>query len=125
MNMKEQDIVKLNKLNKRVEEAIKERSEWLDSKMPEYAKVQVGEDIYDLKFGVKLGVVSEHYRYWKDMGEDVRDNYLEINYEYNTGGNCYDNTSRGHVLVGTKDDLIKYKEAELVLLFSKKALNKQ
>lgn len=110
--MKEQDRLKLDELNKRVEDAIKERRKWLDSKMPEYAKVQVGEAIYDLNKGIKLGVVSKHYRYWQDRDEGVRDTSLDINYEYNTGGNCYDNTSRQYVCVGTIEDLIKHKKEE-------------
>ena len=61
--------------------------------MAEYAKVQIGDDIFDLSTGIKLGTVSRLYRYWTKQNK-LLDCTLSIEYEYNTGGNCYDNTSR-------------------------------
>lgn len=46
--LSKQDQKKLDKLNLDVENAIKKRKEWLDSKMTEYAKLQVGDDIYNM-----------------------------------------------------------------------------
>ena len=117
--MKKQDEVKLDALNKAVTDAIQERREWLDKKMAEYAEVKIGEDIYDLTNGVKLGPVSGYYRYWRDQHDGILDKSLSIEYKIETSPNCFDNTSRyGHILVGTKKSLIKRKERELQRLNS-------
>lgn len=92
--MTESDQKQLEDMNMAVKEAIRLRREWLDRKMEEYADVKVGEVLYELGSGQPVGVVSRLYRYWQDRDEGVRDTHLDVNYEYNTGGNCFDNTSR-------------------------------
>lgn len=83
----------LEELNAAVIASIKARREWLDSKMAEYAEVQVGEDLYNLNTGERLGKVAGFYRFWADRDNGVRDDIMDINYRYETAPNCYGNTS--------------------------------
>lgn len=117
--MREEDRLKLNELNRKVEDAIQERSDWLDSKMDEYAEIKVGEEIWDLVECKKLGVVAKLYRYFGD--DRSKDKHLSIDYEYQTGECCFDNTSRQpHIRVGTKEDAIRYHEEKIKMLKTEK-----
>lgn len=103
----------LQTLNDEVTTAINKRKEWLDKKMAEKAHLKIGDEIYDCRKGTKLGVVSRHYRYWADRDEGVRDSSLDINYEYETSPNCFDNTSRQiGVSFGSREDARKYAEMQ-------------
>jgi len=110
-----EDRMQLNKLNDEVDQSIANRTKWLDSKMPLYAKVQVGDVIYNLGTGEALGEVSELYRYQANQNK-LFDTSLSINYSFKVPhlDNCFDNTSRmGYISVGTKNDLINIKAVEL------------
>jgi len=100
--LSDDDRKRLDELNDAVKAAIETRRDWLDSKMPEYAEMQVGDDVYDLDSCVKVGKVSDLYRYWRDQDEGVRDDSLSIEYEFETRPNCFDNTSRQPLAVGSK-----------------------
>lgn len=107
-SLSDADREKLNALNRIVDDAIDARTAWLDSKMSEYSPFQVGDDIYSMDTLRKLGRVSRLYRF-KGNGRHCDDS-LNIDVEYNIGGNGFDNTSRQiGVRFGTKSDV----EAEL------------
>jgi len=116
--MNEKDEKKLDELNKNVELALKIRTEWLDKKMEEYSKFKVGDIIYNLDTGRRLGEVIELYRYHKN--EPFYDKNLSINYRYLTCDCGCDNTSRQpYVHFGTKKDLEEHLKYKLELLRNK------
>ncbi len=80
-------------LNAAVTAALKARRDWMDAHMQDYARYQVGEEIFDMATGRRLGVVSELYRYQSDQNP-FYDTHMSVDYQYNKGGNCFDNTSR-------------------------------
>lgn len=100
----------LTALNKEVEEAMAKRTKWLDDHMAMVAKFQIGDEIYDIKTGRLLGVVTEHYRYHR--GDPRFDDSLSINYRYKTEFHgVIDNTFRQMgVWFGTKEDARSYHE---------------
>ena len=74
----------------------------MDSKMEEYADMQVGEEIYNLVTGERLGVITKLYRYW-DNKDVYKDEFFEIDYQYQVCESGYDNTSRQQgVIFGNK-----------------------
>jgi hypothetical protein len=83
----------LARLNKAVEAALAERKAWMDSHMPDYAKYKIGEELFDLKTGERLSVVSSYYRYWSGHNPSL-DTTMNIEYQFETSRNCFDNTSR-------------------------------
>ncbi len=91
---KEQALLDLENLNKEVTAALAKRKAWMDSQMAKFAKVQVGEPIYDLDTGRQLGTVSRHYRYWDRQRNPLYDTTMDIACEYETSRNIFDNTSR-------------------------------
>jgi hypothetical protein len=98
-------------LNEAVTAAIERRREWLDAKMVECSTLQVGDDIYNVETGQKLGVVAELYRYWRDRDDSIRDTSHYCDYQYETSPRCFDNTSRQIGLrYGTRQDAIDYAE---------------
>ena len=103
----------LDRLNAEVKTAIAKRERWMDAHMPDYAKYQVGEAIYDMRSGARLGVVSRLYRYWggRDPQYDVS---MVIDYEFKTPQGFYDNTSRhaGGLWIGTAQELTAYHESQ-------------
>lgn len=106
--LSDSDKERLDQLNAAVSTAIYARRDWLDSKMTEYAEMQVGEYAYDLESCRKVGRVSELYRFWRDRNDGVRDTALSIEYQFETSPNCFDNTSRQPFKIGSK------KSAELM-----------
>lgn len=100
---------KLDLLNKKVSEVLKERTEFLDSLMKSTAKFKVGDDIYSLTTGKRVGTVSRVYRYFKERGNLLLDDSLRIDYEFETepGSMCFSNTScTPSELFGTLDEAI-------------------
>ncbi len=99
-------------LNAAVTAAIDARRKWLDAKMVECSSLKVGDDIYDLNSGQRLGRISRLYRYWQDCDEGVRDDSPHCHYEFETSRNCFDNTSRhgGTLSFGTREDAAKRAE---------------
>lgn len=96
--LSESDSEELAALNCAVDEAIKARTDWLDSKMEQYAECKIGDtvlcrheysDIY-----LPIGKVSRFYRYWAGRNA-LHDTSLEIHVEFETRKNCFDNSSRG------------------------------
>lgn len=86
------DEAELHRLNIEVDRAIEQRKAWLDERMHSLSELKIGDPIYDLDLGKRVGVVSRIYRYHRD---DPRyDRSLYWDYEFHTGDNCYDNTSR-------------------------------
>jgi len=84
----------LDALDLAVTTAIAARQAWLDAKMYETSQLQVGDDIYDLDTGNKVGKVAALYRFWRDRDEGIRDDSYYCDYQYETAPNCFDNTSR-------------------------------
>lgn len=101
----------LVRLNKAVETALEMRRIWLDAKMVETSRLQIGDDIYDIHTGVKLGEVYLLYRFWRDRDGGVRDTHVSCDYQYRTSGRGFDNTSRqSGRWFGTRQDAIEYSE---------------
>ena len=84
----------LGDLNKEVNTVLAKRKAWMDANMALFAKVQIGEPIFDLDIGRKLGVVSRHYRYWDAQRNPLYDTGMDIACEYETSPMIFDNTSR-------------------------------
>lgn len=105
-------------LNAAVSAAIETRRLWLDAKMHECSRLQVGDDIYDLDSGRRLGRVTELYRYWRDRDDGVRDTSVSCHYQYETSVRlCFDNTSRQVGLTcGTREDAARRAEMQVSLL---------
>lgn len=78
--------------------------------MVDYAKFKVGDPIYERETGVCLGTVTKLYRYWGDQRDPRYDTSMSIEYQFNTGGNFHDNTSRR----GTMTDWVFCTAAEAV-----------
>lgn len=114
--MKDEETIKrldadLARLNDAVKHALRTRKAWMDEHMPDYAKVQVGEEIFDMRTCERLGVVTKLYRYHGDR--DPRyDTSMSIEYEFETGrSGCaifHDNTSRhgSYFPVGTRAEVV-------------------
>jgi hypothetical protein len=91
--------------NAEVTDAIERRRAWLDGKMHELSTLQVGDGIYDLITGSRLGTVSALYRYWRTRDDGVRDTTLSCAYEYEQQPHVYRNTSsQPYLLFGTQED---------------------
>lgn len=108
-----EDEAELERLNAAVTAALDARTAWLDRKMAEYATIPIGGEIWDVKRGVRLGVVTEHYRY---RSSPLSDKSLNIDYRYLREGtpNSYDNTSsQPECRFGTADDARRHAEAQL------------
>lgn len=104
----------LDTLNAAVSSAIVARRAWLDVKMVECSYLQVGDDIYDVTNGTRLGVVTKLGRFWRDSDEGVRDTSAHCYYEYQTSPNGFDNTSRqSGRLFGTRDDALRHAEMRI------------
>jgi hypothetical protein len=108
----------LENLTAAVSAAIEARREWLDAKMHETSRLQVGDDIYDLDKGVRAGTISSLYRYWRDRDEGVRDTSAYCDYQYETSPRCFDNTSRQYRSFGTREDAIRHAEMRTTRLTS-------
>ena len=94
--------------NEKVTAVLAERKSWMDAHMADFAKVPIGEEIYNLDTGQLLGVVSKHYRYWDSQQNPLYDTTMDICCEYQTQPDVlnFDNTSRQLGLrYGTKSDL--------------------
>jgi hypothetical protein len=100
------DEQKLEVLNIEVDTAIKKRTRWLDKKMSEYSPLQIGDDIYNLKTGEKLGTVTKLYRYYQNQFED---NELSIHYVYSTpyGNNNTSSQMLTEFDIGSKEEVKK------------------
>ena len=98
-------------LNDAVTQAIETRRIWLDTKMAETSRLQVGDDIYDIGTGALLGKVVALYRFWADRDDGIRDKSVSCHYEYTTIGGSHDNTSRqmGRSF-GTREDALEHIE---------------
>lgn len=84
----------LKALTAAVESAIKARKDWMDANMAHYAKFKVGDEIYDRRSGLCLGVVTKLYRYWGSQNDPRHDTSMNVEYEYRQpGSNFIDNTS--------------------------------
>ena len=105
--MKQKLDQELEALNAEVSAALAKRKEWMDANMENYAKVKVGEDIYDLQTGQLLGKVVSLYRY-SAKHNPLYDTQMIIEYAFETSPNCIDNTSRHGVYTegrfGTRDE---------------------
>jgi hypothetical protein len=99
----------LGNLTAAVLAAIEARRIWLDAKMRECSRLQVGDDIYNVNTGTRLGKISKLYQYWRDRDEGVRDTSHYCDYHYQTHQGCFDNTSRQiGVSFGTREDAARY-----------------
>lgn len=111
----------LKTLNDEVKAILAKRKAWMDAHMADFARYQIGEEIYDANTGRRLGVISKHYRYWGDR-DPTYDTSMNVEYEFHTGNNCYDNTSRQPGLsICNLDELAarRKREADYLILKAK------
>lgn len=102
------ESAELGCLNSAIQKAIDIRTEWLDKKMVECSDLQVGDDIYDINTGNKLGTVCRLYRYFKTQNI-IYDNSPHCDYEYKTNSGYIDNTSRQlSIAFGTGDQASRH-----------------
>ena len=103
----QEDEEMLKSLNDAVDLACKARKKWLDDNMAKYSDLQIGDDVYDIQKGIKVGTVTAICRWHSD---DIRfDNSLSSYVEFeefslfDSGNKCrvIGNTSSKHGL-GTK-----------------------
>lgn len=91
----------LDALTAAITGAIEARRAWLDAKMQECSRLRVGDDIYDLDSGTKLGTVSELYRYWRDRN-DLLDTSHYCDYRYGSNNT----SSQPGRSFGTREDAL-------------------
>lgn len=106
----------LDGLNAEIERAIAARRAWLNYRLAQYAAVPIGSDIYDVVTGLRLGVVTEHYRYLRERDNLCHDTDFVIEYKYQTDTGFADHT--GHQpfrLLGTIEDVQEYRRRHAVL----------
>ena len=119
--LREDEQAELDALNEAVDEAIRKRTAWLDAKMAEVCTLKVGDDIYDLDSGRRLGIVTRLYRYWgpHDPGGECRDPRYDkscsVEVEYSDSPGSRDNTSRhaGARSFGTKEEAAREAQRRL------------
>lgn len=112
----EAEKLEIDALNQAVTDAIEKRKKWLDAKMVETSRLKVGDDIYDIESGDKIGIVSGLYRY-DDEENPLYDTSYRCDYEYEVRKNCFDNTSSQiGLLYGTKEDAARYHENMAAML---------
>lgn len=108
----------LEALNNAVTAAIDARRAWMDAHMADYAEYAVGDDLYDLKTGQRLGTITKLYRPTWGISNPVYQTSMEVAYEYRHSDNSpYDNTSRQMYLsFGDRAELLRRRESELARL---------
>lgn len=84
----------LEELNEAVNNAIETRRRWLDEKMVETSVLQVGDGIYDLDTGSRVGTVTRLYRVSAKNHNGIYDTSVSCYYEYEKAPRSFDNTSR-------------------------------
>lgn len=111
MEISDFDKIVLEGYNQDVERNIKKRTTWLDRKMVEYSDLQVGDDIYALRTGFNLGVVTKLYRY---ITNPLFDDNIHIHYQYKVGDDIFSNTSsQPSIAFGTKSQALKWAKNHL------------
>lgn len=85
----------LDSLNAAVDAALRARRNWLDAKMAERSPLKVGDLLYELETGQRLGRIVTLYRIHRNAHEGVYDTSPSFDYIFEAASsNCYDNTSR-------------------------------
>jgi hypothetical protein len=104
--MTDEDAKQLALLNEAVTAALTARTTWLDDHMAKYADFDIGEDLYDLDTGKRLGTVCGYYRYQRGHNL-LHDTHMNIDYELHVHDSIYDNTSRhaGRIRIGNMANL--------------------
>jgi hypothetical protein len=105
-SLTDDEKAELADLTAAVTTALEARRDWLDAKMHETSKLQVGDDIYDINSGSKLGKVSGLYRYWRDRNDLIDTNaYCEYEYE-SLPGYRRNTSSQSGRLFGTREEAL-------------------
>lgn len=104
-------LTELFELQAKLDAAQAARTAWMDEHMKDFAKVQVGEDLYDLMTGNRLGRVTRHYRYWA-MRDPRYDTSMHIDYEFKDyAGHNGNTSSRGSASwYGTQEEAARILE---------------
>lgn len=110
----ESDRIRLNELNDAIKSLVNERTKFLDECMEKYSEFKIGDDVYDIDTGLKVGVVkriSRHHRgnaeYDTSFGCDIEfENihvgaFYKINYKHGTKQDVIDRHQ--HILNKFKD----------------------
>jgi hypothetical protein len=109
--MKPEDEMKFKELQAAVLAANKAKTEWLDSKMSEYAEFKPGDEIWNANDGKRLGIVCEVKRHYRGSFEF---DSLSIFYTYQDG--FIDNTSRISAIPISKGKLAELLRGQASLL---------
>lgn len=110
--MSKDDLRKeLDQLNQAVTDAVKCRTDWMDAHMPDFAKVQVGEELFDSAYR-RVGTVTKLYRFWGD-GRDWRfDTSMDVNYVYSYGFGTNNTSSQMGFFPHSKADVERHKRQQ-------------
>lgn len=118
--------IELDALNLAVEEAIQRRTLWMNTHMTDFAKWKVGDELFHLQTGKRVGVVSRLYRFHgpQDSGPESRprdarfDTSMNVEYEVNEYANVFGNSSScyGTLYWGTKEELLDKRKQEVARL---------
>ena len=85
---KKQASKQLSLLKKKVEEALKARTDFLDKHMHLFAKFQIGEEVINRKTGERTEV-TEHYRYHRDSPQYDTSLYCDCRFKNGDNTSCY------------------------------------
>ena len=98
---KEELQKQLTAKNAAIKTLVDEHASWMDEHMHRFAKVPVGEDIYNIQTGELLGRVVGHYRFWAEQNP-LLDISFEVECSYENAFGVIDNTSsQPHIRFGT------------------------
>ncbi len=111
--LNENEQAELDRLNEDIDQALRDRCDWLDAKMVETSPLQVGDEIYDLDTGSCLGRVTQLYRYWRDRERGILDTLHYCDYEYESSPGIRRNTSSqsGRRSFGTREEALRRAES--------------
>ena len=73
----------VKRMTEAIEQAIAARTAYMDANMEKFCGLKVGEDIYDIVSGIRLGKVSRLYRYWSGRNPS-HDTSMSVSVEYET-----------------------------------------
>lgn len=96
----------MKRLNQAVDDAVAARTTWMDAHMADYARHRLGDVLYNLENGQRVGVVSSLYRFHADDQRFDRSMSVDYRIQVDDYGTCFDSTSSQPLRrLGTVDEL--------------------
>lgn len=102
IKIEESDRIRLDKLNKIIKDTVDERTKFLDECMEKYSSFKIGDDVYDIDTGMKVGVAKRISRYHRGNAEYDKSFGCDVEFEDIYPG-CFYKINHKH---GTKQDVI-------------------